>query len=117
MIYQIVNKQSNQNKNDPTLDLSLISIDFIMNLWELQLFKLDDHTKANLQICVDEINSKIEVWAKLQTVFIFINNKVFESTLMLMRKLSTLLEIKRISEGRIFIATTLNYSNNNLKRP
>ena len=49
MIYQIANKQSSQNKSDPTLDFSFISIDFIMNLWELQLFKLDDHTKENLQ--------------------------------------------------------------------
>ena len=33
-----------------------------------------------------------------------------------MRILSTLLEIKRLSEGRIFIATTLKHSNNNLNR-
>ena len=110
MIYQIAKKQWSQNKSDPTLDLPFISIDFIMNLWELQLFKLDDHTKENLKTYVDEINSKTEEWIKLQAVFIFIYNKVIVNTLMLKRKLSTLLEIKRLSEGRIFKATTLKHS-------
>ena len=79
MIYQISNNQLSQNKRDPTLDFPFISIDFIMNLCEFQLFKLDDHTKENLQICVDEINSKIEEWIKLQAVFLFIYNKLIES--------------------------------------
>ena len=79
MIYQIAKKQWSQNKSDPTLDFPFISIDFIMNLWELQLFKLDDHTKENLKTYVDEINSKTEEWIKLKAVFIFIYNKVIES--------------------------------------
>ena len=74
MIYQISNKQLSQNISDPTLDIPFISIDFIINLCELQLFKLDNHIKENLQICVDEINSKIEEWIKLQAVFTFIYN-------------------------------------------
>ena len=67
------------NKSDPTLDFPFILIDFIMNLWVLQLFKLDDHTKENLQTCVYEINIKIKEWAKFRAVFIFIYNKVIES--------------------------------------
>ena len=50
-----------------------------MNLWEMQLYKLDGHTKENLQNFVDEINSKIEEYIKLQAVFIFIYNKVIEN--------------------------------------
>ena len=68
-----------QSKRGPTLDLPFISIDFIMNLWELQLLKIDDHTNENLQTCVEEINSKIEEWIKSQAVFIFIYKKVIES--------------------------------------
>ena len=50
-----------------------------MNLWELQLFILEDHKKESQQTCVEEINSKIKEWIKLQAVFIFIYNKVIES--------------------------------------
>ena len=50
-----------------------------MNLWELQLFKLDDHANMNLQTFVDEINREIEEWIKLQAVFIFNYNKIIES--------------------------------------
>ena len=57
---KLIIKQLSQSKSDPSLDFPFISIDFIMNLCELQLFKLDDHAKENLQICVDEINIKIE---------------------------------------------------------
>ena len=76
MIYQIANKQWSKNKSDPTLDFPFISIDFIMNLWELQLFKLDDYTKESLKTWVDEINSKIDKWIKFQAVFILIYYKV-----------------------------------------
>ena len=57
---------------------SIQSIGFIMYLRELQLFKLVDRTKENLQTCVDEINSKIREWIKHQAVFILIYNKVIE---------------------------------------
>ena len=82
-----------------------------MNLCELQLFILDDHTKENLQICVDEINIKIEKWIKLQAVFIFIYNKVIEINYEYLNydeKIKHAPWDQKISGERISIATTIN---------
>ena len=121
MIFQIVSKQWNQSKRGPTLDLPFISIDFIMNLWELQYLKIDDHTNENLQTCVDEINSKIEEWIKSQAVFIFIYKKVIESNHEDLntdvRPKHTPFDQKTIWKKNFYINYSKTFLKNNLKKP
>ena len=92
-----------------------------MNLWELQLLKIDDHTNENLQTCVEEINSKIEEWIKSQAVFIFIYKKVIESNHEDLntdvRSKHTPFNQKIIWRKNFYINYSKAFLKNNLKRP